>query len=283
MFKLQHATRAGRYDVYKEYTALVDTQSTRLATLRGLFELREGVRAAGADRRGRAGQRDRQALRHRRDVVRLHLEGGARDPRHRDEPHRRQVQHRRGRRRRRPLHRPTPTATCAARRSSRWRRAASASRRSTWSTPTTCRSRWPRAPSPAKAASSRAPRSTRGSPRPGTPRPGVGPHQPAAAPRHLLHRGHQAAHPRPQELQPRRARPREARRAGRRGHGRRGRGQGALRRRAHLRATTAAPAPRRSRRSSTRARRGSSASPRPSRRWCATGCATASSCSATAS
>jgi glutamate synthase (NADPH/NADH) large chain len=44
VFKLQHATRAGRYDVYKEYTALVDTQSTRLATLRGLFELREGVR-----------------------------------------------------------------------------------------------------------------------------------------------------------------------------------------------------------------------------------------------
>jgi glutamate synthase (NADPH/NADH) large chain len=45
VFKLQHATRAGRYDVYKEYTQLVDTQSARLATLRGLFELRAGVRA----------------------------------------------------------------------------------------------------------------------------------------------------------------------------------------------------------------------------------------------
>ncbi len=44
VFKLQHATRAGRYDVYKEYTQLVDSQSTRLATLRGLFELCEGVR-----------------------------------------------------------------------------------------------------------------------------------------------------------------------------------------------------------------------------------------------
>jgi glutamate synthase (NADPH/NADH) large chain len=44
VFKLQHATRAKRYDVYKEYTTLVDSQSTRLATLRGLFELREGVR-----------------------------------------------------------------------------------------------------------------------------------------------------------------------------------------------------------------------------------------------
>ena len=38
VFKLQHATRTGRYEVFKEYTALVDDQSTRLATLRGLFD-----------------------------------------------------------------------------------------------------------------------------------------------------------------------------------------------------------------------------------------------------
>jgi glutamate synthase (NADPH/NADH) large chain len=44
VFKLQHATRAKRYDVYKEYTGLIDDQSKRLATLRGLFTLREGVR-----------------------------------------------------------------------------------------------------------------------------------------------------------------------------------------------------------------------------------------------
>ncbi|MSO79414.1 MAG: glutamate synthase subunit alpha, partial [Acidimicrobiia bacterium] len=44
VFKLQHATRAKRYDVYKEYTALVDDQSKRLATLRGLFTFRDGVR-----------------------------------------------------------------------------------------------------------------------------------------------------------------------------------------------------------------------------------------------
>ncbi len=49
-------------------------------------------------RRGRARLRDRQALLHRRHVVRLHLPRGARDARHRDEPARRQVQHRRGRR-----------------------------------------------------------------------------------------------------------------------------------------------------------------------------------------
>ncbi|HET6615735.1 MAG TPA: glutamate synthase large subunit, partial [Dehalococcoidia bacterium] len=44
VFKLQHATRSGRYEIYKEYTRLVDDQSKRLATLRGLFKLRDGMR-----------------------------------------------------------------------------------------------------------------------------------------------------------------------------------------------------------------------------------------------
>ncbi|BDD80421.1 putative ferredoxin-dependent glutamate synthase [Tsukamurella pulmonis] len=37
VFKLQHATRTGQYKVFKEYTKLVDDQSARLASLRGLF------------------------------------------------------------------------------------------------------------------------------------------------------------------------------------------------------------------------------------------------------
>ncbi len=41
VFKLQHATRSGRYDVFKEYTRLVDDQSAHLATLRGLFRLKD--------------------------------------------------------------------------------------------------------------------------------------------------------------------------------------------------------------------------------------------------
>jgi glutamate synthase (NADPH) large chain len=45
VFKLQHATRAKRYDIFKQYTKLVDDQSRRLATLRGLFEFRSGVRS----------------------------------------------------------------------------------------------------------------------------------------------------------------------------------------------------------------------------------------------
>jgi glutamate synthase (NADPH/NADH) large chain len=38
VFRLQHSTRARRYDVFKQYTARVDEQSERLMTLRGLFE-----------------------------------------------------------------------------------------------------------------------------------------------------------------------------------------------------------------------------------------------------
>ncbi|MBX6387431.1 MAG: glutamate synthase large subunit [Frankia sp.] len=44
VFLLQHATRTRQYEVFKEYTAKVDELSRRLATLRGLFELRVGVR-----------------------------------------------------------------------------------------------------------------------------------------------------------------------------------------------------------------------------------------------
>ncbi|MGI9598823.1 MAG: glutamate synthase large subunit, partial [Acidimicrobiales bacterium] len=39
VFKLQHSTRTQRYDIFKEYTELVDSQAERLATLRGLFRL----------------------------------------------------------------------------------------------------------------------------------------------------------------------------------------------------------------------------------------------------
>ncbi|MFM7067937.1 MAG: glutamate synthase-related protein, partial [Actinomycetes bacterium] len=37
VFKLQHSTRTGQYEVFKEYSRLVDDQSEQLATLRGLF------------------------------------------------------------------------------------------------------------------------------------------------------------------------------------------------------------------------------------------------------
>ena len=46
VFKLQHATRSKRFDIFKQYTALVDNQSKNLMTLRGLFTLKSGVRPA---------------------------------------------------------------------------------------------------------------------------------------------------------------------------------------------------------------------------------------------
>jgi len=44
VFRLQHATRTGRYDIFKEYTTRINDQSERLGTLRGLFRFREGER-----------------------------------------------------------------------------------------------------------------------------------------------------------------------------------------------------------------------------------------------
>ena len=43
VFKLQHATRSKRYEVFKEYTRAVDDQSAQLATLRGMMHLRTGT------------------------------------------------------------------------------------------------------------------------------------------------------------------------------------------------------------------------------------------------
>jgi glutamate synthase (NADPH/NADH) large chain len=46
VFKLQHATRARRYDIFRDYTKLVDDQAEDLMTLRGLFKLKTGERAS---------------------------------------------------------------------------------------------------------------------------------------------------------------------------------------------------------------------------------------------
>ncbi|MBA8826013.1 glutamate synthase (NADPH/NADH) large chain [Saccharopolyspora lacisalsi] len=44
VFKLQHSTRSGQYEVFKEYTNHVDEQSQNLMTLRGLLGFRDGAR-----------------------------------------------------------------------------------------------------------------------------------------------------------------------------------------------------------------------------------------------
>ena len=186
---------------------------------------------AGPDRGGRAGRVDRQAVRHRRHELRLDLGRGPRDPGHRHEPAGRP-----GRTPARGARTPSgssrcPTATAAAARSSRWPRAGSASPASTWSTPTSSRSRWPRGPSRARGASSPATRSGPGSPRSGYSTPGVGlisppPHHDIYSIEDLAQLIYDLKNSNPQGADQRQAGGRDGRR-----HGRGGRGQGAQRRR----------------------------------------------------
>src|SRR3954447_20914869 len=51
VFRLQHSTRARRFDVFQQYTSRVDEQAERLMTLRGLLKLRDddGSRASDVD------------------------------------------------------------------------------------------------------------------------------------------------------------------------------------------------------------------------------------------
>jgi glutamate synthase (NADPH/NADH) large chain len=44
VFRLQHSTRTRRYDIFRDYTRLIDDQATNLMTLRGMFKFRDGVR-----------------------------------------------------------------------------------------------------------------------------------------------------------------------------------------------------------------------------------------------
>ncbi|WP_416399595.1 glutamate synthase large subunit [Burkholderia sp. LFS038] len=46
VFRLQHATRERRYDIFKAYTKGVDDQSENLMTLRGLLKFKDGLRPA---------------------------------------------------------------------------------------------------------------------------------------------------------------------------------------------------------------------------------------------
>ena len=80
---------------------LTRLQVVRAADRRSVEEPVHAARAAGvqarrcrADRGSRVGREHRQALQDRRDVLWLDQQGGARDAGHRDEPHRRQEQHR---------------------------------------------------------------------------------------------------------------------------------------------------------------------------------------------
>ena len=218
VFKLQHATRQGRYDIFKDYTARVDDQSRRLGTLRGLFRFRTGERppvpleevepASEIVKRFATGAMSYGSISGR----------GPRDPGHRHEPHGGQVQHRRGGRGRPPLH------TRPQRRLPPQRGQAGGQRplRGDQRIPGQ-RGRHPDQDGPGGQAGG-------GGPAPGPQgvpldrrdppfHPRRGADLAPAPPRHLLHRGPGPAHPRPQELQPGRPHPREAGGRGGGGHG----------------------------------------------------------------
>ena len=183
---------------------------------------------AGPARPGRAGQGHRQALRHRRDVVRLDLARGAHHARDRHEPDRRQVEHRRRRRGIRPLQADAERRFDAlgdqAGRLGPLRRDDGVSRQLRHDADQDGAGRQARRRRPVARPQGR---------RDDRQRPpldaGRRPDLAAAASRHLFDRGPGAAHLRPEERQPDRRRVGEARLRSRRRHGRGRRRQGARR------------------------------------------------------
>ena len=231
VFKLQHATRAKRYDIFRQYSRLVDDQSQRLATLRGLFEFavrRSPCRspstqvesASSIMRRFSTGAMSYGSISaeaHETLAIAMNRLGAKSNTGEGGEDADR-------------LHDPTPPLGHQAGRLRPLRRHLGVPHQ---------RRRPADQDGPGRQA-----RRGRAAPRPqGVPvdRQDAVLHarrrsdQPAAAPRHLLDRGPQAADPRSEELQPGGARARQARRRGRSRH-RCGRSQqGESRRRVDLR------------------------------------------------
>ena len=212
VFRLQHATRARRYDVFKQYTRC-RRRAGRAADDAARAVRLQGRRAsAGADRRGRAG-RPRSCKRFSTGAmsygsISQEAHENARD---RDEPPRREVQHRRGRRGHRPV------------RARRERRPAALGHQAGRERPVRRDERVPRQrrrPADQDGAGREARRGRPAARQQGLPvdradaalDAGRRPDLAAAAPRHLLDRGPRAAHPRPQERQQPGARARQARR-----------------------------------------------------------------------
>ena len=97
VFKLQHSTRSGQYSIFKEYIEARRRPEPRPRDAAGAARAAAGRRSRFPSTRSSRSS-DRPALRDRRDVVRVDQPGSARDAGDCDEPARREIQHRRGRR-----------------------------------------------------------------------------------------------------------------------------------------------------------------------------------------
>ena len=96
--KLQHAVRQANFSTFQEYTDLIDDQNRKLCTLRGLLEFSPAGKPVPIEEVEPADEIVKRFATGAMSI-RVHQQGSARDAGHRHEPHRRQVQHRRRRRR----------------------------------------------------------------------------------------------------------------------------------------------------------------------------------------
>ena len=161
VFRLQHATRTARQEIFKQYTADGERAERTPLHLRGLFDFKPDREPIPIEEVEPVESLFKRFARAR--CLRLDRRGGARDAGHRDEPHRRARATPARAARTAAATRRTTTAT-ATRRSSRWLSPLRGDERVPGERRTSCRSRWRKAPSPARAVSSPAPRSTPGSP-----------------------------------------------------------------------------------------------------------------------
>ncbi len=162
--KLQHSIQQQSFETFEEYAALIDKQNRELLTLRGLLEIKPGHAipldevepateivkrfATGAMSFGSISKEAHETL-----AIAMNRIGGKSNTGEGGEDEARYGTER------------------AAAPSSRWPPAASASPRTIWSMPMSCRSRWRKARSPAKAANFPATRSMTPSRASATPSP----------------------------------------------------------------------------------------------------------------
>ena len=207
------STRCARDDAkcYAEYARLINDAdaSARHAARPARSRARPARRSRS--RRSSRPSDDRQALRHRRDVLRHHHDGGAREPRDRDEPHRRRSPTRARAAKTRRASRPTRTATRAAARSSRSRRGRFGVTADYLVNADELQIKMAQGAKPGEGGQLPGHKVDAVIARVRHSHAGRDAHLAAAAPRHLLDRGPRAAHLRPEERQPARAHQREAR------------------------------------------------------------------------
>ena len=216
---LQHAVRGDLPDKYRAFAEEINARDRRLLTLRGLMELKPAGPPVPLDE-VRAGRRDREALLDRRDELRLDQPRGAHHAGGGDEPDRRQVQHRRGRRGARPLRHRQARSAIKQVASGRFGVTAEYLVNADDLQIKIAQGAKPGEGGQLPGHKVDAP-DRRGPPFDARRRPDLA----AAAPRHLFDRGSRAADPRSALRQPGGADLGEAGRRGRRGHGRRGRRQ----------------------------------------------------------